>query len=179
MKVRANGAYQRPWGSVNVGGVWKPIEQGWVRVAGQWRIFQRPLAYRDVGITLSQYTINGQYDRRSFLRTGNGPAVGGTPGPANYGAMDSYTYVLNGVSREIRGVETGADPITGDAYQWVSLQWFGNVPPEDLAQLILLNGVKGYGVSSSYQTTQDMTFMTYRLERAVQMPVGQRMTISF
>lgn len=180
-KVKVAGTIREAVPLVRVAGVWKDIEQAWVNVQGVWKVWKPPYVAKGGQVTLAS-TMNGSVERRSFTRSGQGSAVG-TPGPAVNGSISMPSVVVNGVTYEIRGIESGSDPVagTGTEWRWVSFQFFGNVDPALLARDGMLNGKRCIyvGTGGGYIPANDHTYLTYLMDTAFQFPVGQALDFKF
>jgi len=184
MKQRILGLWRQILPKVKVGGVWKDVDVGWIKQNGVFRKFKYPFV--TAGETLSLYRgINtrpdgSQFERRSFIRGGNGPAVGGVPGAAIQGSLTTFKYNVDGLVWDIRGIETGSDVVGGvAAWKWVSLQWFGSLDSNKLARVIYLNGHTAIFKTGGYNPDFDMTFLTYELIEAHQFPFNTNLSIRF
>lgn len=184
MKRRIAGLWRQVLPKIKIGGVWKDVNTGWIKVNGVFRKFKYPFV--TMGETVSLYqtfntqTNGSQVERRSFLRGGNGPAVGGVPGGAIRGSLTKFKYNVDGLLWDIRGIETGSDVVSGVAgWKWVSLQWFGSVDSNKLARVIYLNGHTAIFKAGAYNPDYDITFLTYELIGARQFPFNTNLSIRF
>lgn len=185
-KVKVAGTFRESFPSAKVAGVWKEIDVGWVRVAGVWKIFKRPYVAKGFSVTLATSSFTGGdqqiYERRSFVRSGEGPAVG-TPGPVQQGSISAPTVVIDGVTYQIRGIETGSDNVAGagTAWKWVSIQFFGNVDPQKMARLAFLGGKRltYIGNGGGYNAAADHTYLTYIMDSAFTFTSGTPLALQF
>lgn len=169
---------------VKVDGNWREVDVGWVKNGTTWNRFKYPYVARDiifrVGTADGKNADGTTYNRRSALRSGNGPAVGGTPGSFYQGSCAQSAFVINGVTVQLRGIEMGSDTIGGQpSWKWVSVQFFGNVDVKYLARVLRYNGLPGYNLDVSYNSQVDITFMTFALPDGVQPPINTDLKISF
>lgn len=184
MKRRIAGLWRQVLPKIKIGGVWRDVDTGWIKVNGVFRKFKYPFVTNGETLKLTQWTITrddgSTYERRSFIRHGNGPAVGGTPGGVHIGSLTTYKYNVDGLLWDIRGIETGTDVIDGvAAWKWISLQWFGPIDSNKLARVIYLNGYTAIFKVGGYAPSLDMTFLTYELIEARQFPVDTNLSIRF
>ena len=184
MKRRIAGLWRQVLPKIKIGGVWKDVNTGWIKVNGVFRKFKFPLVTPPMGVIFRSALntgVNGNvYERRSFIRSGWGPAVGGTPGPVSDGAISYLEFTVEGETWLIRGIETGSDVVGGVAsWKWVSLQFFGRVDVNKLAQVIYLNGHAAISVGHYYEPQYDITFITHELVTARQFPVDVHIDLKF
>lgn len=184
MKRRIAGLWRQVLPKIKIGGVWKDVDTGWIKQNGVFRKFKYPFVTAGETLTLTQWTITNAdgstYERRSFIRQGNGPTVGGVPGGAIRGSLTKFKYNVDGLLWDIRGIETGSDVVAGvAAWKWISLQWFGPIDSNKLARVIYLNGYTAIFKVGGYEPTLDMTFLTYELIEARQFPFNTNLSIRF
>lgn len=185
-RVRVAGAWKEAIPMVKVAGQWKDIEVGWVKVGGQWRYFKRPYVAKNYTVSLQDGTFTDAQSvvqtRRSFVRSGSGPLVG-TPGPTTQGSISNQSVVIDGVTYQIRGIETGSDEVAGPgtSWKWVSIQFFGNVDPMKLARDAKMGGKRiiYVGNGGGYNASADHTYLTYQMESAYQFPAGVNLALQF
>lgn len=181
-KVKVSGVFRESFPSVRVAGVWKEVTVGWVKAGGVWKIFKRDYVAKNYSVTLGS-TVQGQgVERRSFVRSGEGPAVG-TPGGVVSGSISAPSVVIDGVTYQIRGIETGADAVAGAGteWKWVSIQFFGQVDPLKVARVGSLGGkrITYVGAGGGYNAPTDHTYLTYIMDSAFQFPINTPLSLTF
>ena len=184
MKRRIAGLWRQVLPKIKIGGVWRDVDTGWIKQNGVFRKFKYPFVTAGETLSLHQTlgtkTNGSTYERRSFIRHGSGPVVGGTPGSVAYGNLTKFKYNVDGLLWDIRGIETGSDVVSGVAgWKWVSLQWFGTVDSNKLARVIYLNGHTAIFKAGAYNPDYDITFLTYELIEARQFPIDTNLSIRF
>jgi hypothetical protein len=184
MLTKVAGIFKATLQRVNIAGVWKEVDVGWVKNGTVWNRFKFPYIAKDITVRLAAATGQNPdgttFQRRSAIRSGNGPAAGGTPGAFVQGSCSVSAFTINGATVQLRGIETGSDVVSGQAaWKWVSLQFFGNVNIKYLARVLKLNGLQAYNIDASYQSATDITFMTFYCPDGVMPATGVDLKISF
>lgn len=166
MKQRILGLWRYVLPRVRVGGVWKDVDTGWIKVDGVFRKFKYPFVGKGVLVNLFQFTLSNGHIRRSYT---------------NYvGSVSQLDYDIDGVTYRLRGIETGSDVVGGQpGWEWVSVQFFGQVDTRKMAKVINFNGYSATYVTQAYNPDENIHYIIYRLETPYIPPTGANLPITF
>jgi len=160
MKQRILGLWRQVLPRIKVGGVWKDVDTGWIKVNGVFKKFKYPFVAKGIYTVLQRWTYTtpaGQaVERRSCVHNGSAFV---------FGNISQLSFTIDGVVAQFRGIETGADVVNGiGSWKWLSLQFHGNVDSNKLARVLYFEGRTAIFKVGAYDAVNNMSFFTYELD---------------